>query len=237
VTNAESAIEESPRTRSHDAAEALVLEKIVQRWPAAKHPVLGGVDLALHAGSVSRLTGRNGAGKTTLLRIAAGLIEADSGRLSAFGLDPFRDRRRYQRLTAYVPTGSVGLYARLSPRQHLEFEARLALLPPPRRRSAIDRELRRFELVDVASRRVDRLSMGQRQRVRLAIALVRGAQVLLLDEPLNSLDADGVALLRTAIESIAARGGAVMWCSPHEDHLGLELDQALVLEQGKVWVT
>jgi ABC-2 type transport system ATP-binding protein len=213
-----------------------VLEGIVQRWPGARRPLLQGADLTLGRGTVARLTGRNGAGKTTLLRIAAGLLEADSGRVDVFGLDPFRDRRDYQRLTSYVPAGSAGLYARLTPRQHLEFETRLSLIPSTRRQSAIDRELRRFELLPVASRRVDRLSMGQRQRVRLALALVRDPRVILLDEPLNSMDEDGIALLTSAIERVASDGGAVLWCSPHEDQLKVDLDQTLVLEHGRVWV-
>jgi ABC-2 type transport system ATP-binding protein len=235
VTSAGPAIAASPQTRSPGDLQALSLEGIVQRWPTARQNLLSDLDLALAPGSVTRLTGRNGAGKTTVLRIAAGLIRPASGRVSGFGADPFDDRRRYQELVGYLPAGSVGLYARLSPRQHLDFVARLALLPSAVRRAAVDRELVRFGLVEIGSRRVDRLSMGQRQRVRLALAMVSGPRIVLLDEPLSSLDDDGVALLRAVLEQTVADDGAVMWCSPHEDDLGLSLDQSLVLERGRVW--
>jgi ABC-2 type transport system ATP-binding protein len=193
------------------------------------------VDLELAPGSATRLTGGNGVGKTTLLRIAAGLIAPDHGEVSAGGTDPWRRRRQFQTLVSYMPAGSVGLYARLTPRMHLEYQARLYLLPREVREEAVERELGRFELAPIADRRTDRLSMGQRQRVRLALTLLTGPRVVLLDEPLTSLDDEAAALLADALAGVLAAGGAVLWCSPQEDDLGVPVSAGLVLREGGLW--
>ncbi len=173
----------------------LALERVTKRWPGAPAPVLEEVDLELAPGSATRLTGGNGVGKTTLLRIAAGLIAPDQGEVGSGGSDPWRRRREFQARVSYMPAGSVGLYARLTPRMHLEYQAGLSLLPRRARGAAVERELRRFALAPIARRRTDRLSMGQRQRVRLAMAMLPGPRVVLLDEPLTSLDDEAAELL------------------------------------------
>jgi ABC-type multidrug transport system ATPase subunit len=213
----------------------LALERVTKRWPGAPGPVLADVDLELAPGSATRLTGGNGVGKTTLLRIAAGLIAPDQGQVGSGGSDPWRGRREFQTRVSYMSAGSVGLYARLTPRMHLEYQARLALLPRGAREAAVDRELRRFALTPIARRRTDRLSMGQRQRLRLAMAMVQGPRVVLLDEPLTSLDDEGADLLASALAELLADDGAVLWCSPQEDDLGIPVAAGLRLGEGRLW--
>ena len=91
----------------------LVLDGLVTAWPK-QPPVVDGVSLTLRRGQVVWIGGRNGVGKTTLLRIAAGLIRAERGTVSALGLSPERDRRRFQRHVALLSAGDRGLFARLS---------------------------------------------------------------------------------------------------------------------------
>ena len=155
--------------------------------------VLEDLHLTLEAGEVALVEGSNGAGKTTLLRIAAGLLTPDDGYMSAFGLDPVYDREGYSRRIGLLSAGDRGLYARLTVTQNLEFFAALALVPRRARGAAIERALTRFTLEPLAQSRVDRLSTGQRQRVRLAGAFLHDPSVVLLDEPAASLDEDGVS--------------------------------------------
>ena len=116
----------------------------------------------------------------------------------------------------------------------LDWWGRLALLPRARRRELTERALRRFELADLRRRRVDRLSMGQRQRVRLAGTFLRDADLILLDEARNSLDADGVELVETAVAEAIARGSAVVWAAPTGEEPPRDFQRRLHLERGRL---
>lgn len=211
----------------------LALRTVSKRWSGHSRPVLDAVDLKLGAGTATWLGGRNGIGKTTLLRIAAGLIHPDDGTVTLFDqLDPVIDRDEYQRRLGFVSAGYGGLYARLSTRQHLDYWARLALLSPAQRAAAAERAVARFGLGELIDRRVDRLSMGQRQRLRMAGRLLHEPDVVLLDEPRNSLDAEGVAMLKAVLEEVVSRGGAVLWCDPGTESRELAFDGQYILEDG-----
>jgi ABC-type multidrug transport system ATPase subunit len=213
-------------------APLLELCGITKRWRGLEHPVLDDVDLAMPGGTAALLSGRNGIGKTTLLRIASGLIGSDAGRVSVAGLDPVADRRSFQSRTGFLSAGMGGLYARLTVEWHLHWWARLALLPAAARRGRVEDTLSRFALGDLAHRRVDRLSSGQRQRLRLAGTFLHGPDVLLLDEPRNGLDTEGGAILRSAVADAVERGAAVLWCQPDRGDEPYPFDRLLVLERG-----
>ena len=198
------------------------------------HTVLEDLHLTLEPGEVALVEGSNGAGKTTLLRIAAGLLAPDDGYVSAFGLDPAYEREGYSRRIGLLSAGDRGLYARLTVTQNLEFFAALALVPRRARAGAIERVLTRFGLEPLERRRVDRLSTGQRQRVRLAGAFLHDPSVVLLDEPAASLDGDGVEHLRHVLDDVTVRGGAVLWCAPSGASAALPVDRGYVLRRGSL---
>lgn len=207
----------------------LVLRGVSKRW--AGRAVLDGADLALDRAASASVTGQNGAGKTTLMRIVAGLILPEGGTLALDGIRPEDDRRGYQMRLGYVSSGDGGLYARLTVRQNLEFWAGLALVAPVHRPVAIERSLARFGLEPLASRRADRLSLGQRQRVRLAAAFLHEPLLVLLDEPFASLDDAGADQLVAAVAELIGRGGSLLACAPaHRE--GVSFDQAYVLADG-----
>jgi ABC-2 type transport system ATP-binding protein len=213
---------------------ALELRGVSKQWRGKRRRVLDNVELAVAEGTTILLTGRNGAGKTTLLRIAAGLIVPDRGSVTVSGMCPERNRREFHRRIGVLSAGGSGLYARLSVRRHLDFAARLALLGRRDRAWASRRAIDAFELRPVADERVDRLSMGQRQRVRTAMALLHEPKLLLLDEPSNSLDDDGVALLEQAVSRIVADGGAAVWCEPSATRSSFVFTRRYVLEEGRL---
>lgn len=199
---------------------------------ANRVPILRSVNLSLAAGSVAWIGGRNGAGKTTLLRIAAGILFPQAGTVRLCGLDPFKDRRAFHRRLGFLSAGDRGLHARMTVEQHLDYWARLAYVPRSERKLRVGDGIARFELDDLAGRRVDRMSMGQRQRVRLLMALLHEPTVILLDEPRNSLDEDGYRVLNEQVAAATARGAGVVWCSPHgEDHV-LSFDASYELRDG-----
>jgi ABC-type multidrug transport system ATPase subunit len=221
------------------AAEAATLPVldvagVTKRWRSDRPPVLDGVSLALRPGEVVGVLGRNGAGKTTLLRIAAGLITPDAGSVRLLGLAPERDRAEYQRRLGFLSAGNSGLYGRLRVEHHLNLAAALAYVPREARAAAIDRVRRAFALDELLGQRVDRVSMGQRQRVRLALAFLHEPELALLDEPRTSLDADGVGYVRDAIDRLTAGGGSAVVCAPDTDDLGVECDRRFTVNDGNL---
>ena len=200
----------------------------------AGRPVLRGVDLVLTGASVTAVRGANGSGKTTLIRVLAGMLVPDSGRLRLGDLDAAADRGRYLRRVGLATAGDRGVYARLDVRANLELAAGLALVPRGRTRALVDASIARFELGALERRRGDRLSLGQRQRVRLAMAFLHEPDVVLLDEPTASLDSEGTALLARALEELTARGAAGLWAAPDGAAPALPTDCTLALGDGLI---
>ena len=141
---------------------------------------------------------------------------------------------RYQQLVSFLPAGDRGLYARLTVRRQLEFWARIAMVPRERFRETVEHAIDTFDLGELAERRVDRMSMGQRQRLRIAMTFLPEPEVVLLDEPLTSLDSEGTVLIQAAIAEVLARDGAVLWCSPSGEHLEMSFDAHWMLERGRL---
>ena len=217
---------------SPEAHPALALTDIVRRM--GQKEVLTGASLSIPAGIIGWLGGPNGSGKTTLLRIAAGVLVPESGSVALAGLDPERERRAFHRRLGFLSAGDRGLYARLTVLQNLEFWASVVLVPPRRRQGLIESALKRFQLDDLARTRVDRQSMGQRQRVRLAMTFLHEPDLVLLDEPHTSLDQPALELLDVALDELAARGGAALWCSPAHASAPLRADVRYRMSSGRV---
>jgi heme ABC exporter ATP-binding subunit CcmA len=216
--------------RSPAPHEGLVIRGVSRNY--GDRAVLDRVDLSVEPGTSVLVTGPNGAGKTTLLRVAAGVITADEGRVTLGGLSPEQNRLDYQRQIAFLSAGDRGLYARLTVRQNLEFWARIAFIPADRRDTAIESALDRFRLRELADRRSDRLSMGQRQRVRLAMTFCHDPALVLLDEPGSSLDQEGLDQIIRAMNGVLQTGGMVLWCAPTGDHESLPVDKAYMVREG-----
>lgn len=231
------AIDSQHQQRSFEApstavAPALEVTGVSKRWRGQDRPVLDSVDLAVPTGSVIWIGGENGAGKTTLLRIIAGILAPDRGHVRVNGHDPDKERREYQRQIGFLSAGSVALYARLTPRQHLQYWARVSFMPRSKRQSRIEQTIEEFKLGDLADRRCDRMSMGQRQRVRLALTFLPEPGLVLLDEPRNSLDTDGYDRLQAAVEASLRRAASLIWCSPAGERTDTAFDQRLMLRDG-----
>jgi len=213
--NAQPALSVEPGTEvSRQPGTAMVQVRGVHKRWERRLPLFADVDLDFPRGAAVALTGANGAGKTTFLRVLAGLIDADGGTVTIEGLHPRRDRRAYARRVGYLSAASGGLYARLTVARHLDYWGHLTLLDPRTRAVAVDNALDSWELRDLATRRVDRISMGQRQRVRLALSFLHSPAVVMLDEPWNSLDDAGTRILNDRLAAFTQDGGVAIWCIP-----------------------
>jgi len=189
-----------------------IVRLIGVRQGFGSHVVLTGLDLELHNGEVLGLLGANGSGKSTLLRIVAGIDTAQAGDVELGGATdgPLR-------IGALLdPTW---LDDRLTCRQHLVIAHLYA--HGRARRGAVHAALATVGLSDAERRRVKQLSLGMRQRLALALALVDEPDVLVLDEPLNGLDPDGVLWMRELLRDFASSGRAVLLSS----HLMAEMER------------
>jgi ABC-2 type transport system ATP-binding protein len=189
--------------------------------------------LAPEAG-VYGFLGPNGAGKTTTIRMLLGLIRSDAGDVRLFGAPLGADRLSLMRIVgALVETPS--LYPHLTGRENLEVTRRLLGAP----RGLIDDALGIVKLEQDADRRVREYSMGMRQRLGLALALLVKPRLLVLDEPTNGLDPAGIHEMRDLIRRLPAEFGATVFLSSHllseveqiASHIGI-IHQGRLLFQG-----
>jgi ABC-2 type transport system ATP-binding protein len=189
---------------------------------------LDGVDLDIAEGEVHGLVGPNGAGKTTLLGLLLGLAQADGGDLEILG--------RPVRRTLALPDGVAGfvdgpgLYPALSARQNLAALARLRGDGTDGIAGALDQ----VGLTDVADDRVRGFSLGMRQRLGLAAALLTRPRLLVLDEPANGLDPAGTRHVHRVLTRLAAHGTAVVLSSHRMDDLAALCSDVTLLAGGRV---
>jgi heme exporter protein A len=178
-----------------------VARRFGRRW------ALRGVNLQVQPGEVVAVTGANGSGKSTLLRVAATAVTITAGGGSVFGHDLRRDPGSVRPLVGLLGH-TPGLYDDLTVTENLEFAARMLALDTTS--SVIARALEVCGLSGHAGERVRTLSSGWQRRVSLARLWMQSPKLLLLDEPYNSFDEEGVAIVNGLIEEARARGGATL---------------------------
>ena len=187
-----------------------------------------GLTFSLHPGTVTGFLGPNGAGKTTTLRLLLGLAEPSAGEALVFG-------RRYRELGD--PARRVGavlesndFHPGRSGRDHLRALALAAEVP----RARVEQVLELVELERVAARRVKTYSLGMRQRLGLAGALLGDPELLILDEPANGLDPAGVHWLRGFLRRFAEQGCTVLVSSHVLAEVAQTVDQVVIIERGRL---
>jgi heme ABC exporter ATP-binding subunit CcmA len=178
-----------------------------------RFPALAGVDLDASTGEIVLLTGANGAGKTTLLRLLAGLVPLYSGEAMVLDHDLALDRKGARRDLSLVGHETF-CYDDLTVRENLRFAARASGRDDGHADTALER-LGLSRQADVVHRR---LSMGQRRRLAVAVALSRDPRLLLLDEPHAGLDAEGRAFLDDVVRAAPAESRTVLLASHELDH-------------------
>lgn len=185
---------------------------------------LDGLSFAVAEGQVFGFVGPNGAGKTTAMRIVLGVLRPDAGVVRWRGAPvDAATRRRF----GYMPE-ERGLYPKMRVRAQLVYLARLHGLTARAASAAADRWIARLGLTERADERVEKLSLGNQQRVQLAAALVHGPDVLVLDEPFSGLDPVGVDVMSGVLGEQAARGVPVLFSS-HQLELVERLCEAVAI--------
>ena len=200
------------------------------------HPAVRALDLEVPEGAVYAFLGPNGAGKSTSIRLILGLIRPDSGTITVFGLPLATERLAVlRRVGSLVEMPS--LYPHLTATENLAIPARLL----QRRSADISRVLETVGLSSVGRKLVGNFSLGMRQRLGLAQALLGQPELLVLDEPTNGLDPAGIHEVRQLLKSMPSEHGVTVFLSSHllseveqlATHVGI-LSQGTMVFQGAV---
>ena len=170
------------------------------------------VSFSLAAGEIYGLLGPNGAGKTTTLKILAGLLAPDGGRVTVAGQAYHREHHELKRSIAYVPDQPF-LYYKLSGEEHLHFYMDLYRVPYARRREKIDFFFTYFEFEEYRSELVENYSAGTRQKLLISQALAVEPKLLLLDEPLVSIDPLVGRKFKLYLGDVARKGTAILFAT------------------------
>ncbi|MGW0805003.1 ABC transporter ATP-binding protein [Nonomuraea sp. NPDC002799] len=194
---------------------------------------LDGIGFTVRQGEMFGFVGANGAGKTTTMRIVMGVLQADSGSVSWQGKPLAYDAR--QRF-GYMPE-ERGLYQKMRVAEQIEYFGRLHGLSVTDSKQATDELLERLGLTERRADAVQALSLGNQQRVQLAVALVHDPQVLVLDEPFSGLDPIAVDALATVLQE-RCRGGVPVIFSSHQLELVERLcDSVGIVSAGRMVAT
>lgn len=196
-------------------------------------PVLRDVDLDVGTGEVHALVGFNGAGKSCLMRAALGMLRPDAGSVRVLGTPVAAADAATWRHVGHLVDAPLA-YPELTVHENLRVAARLRGVPAHGVGDAVDRVVADLELEPWCGRRARALSLGNRQRLGLAGAMVHRPRLLVLDEPANALDPSGVVLLRDLLRDAVGRGAAVLVSSHHLDEVARVAHRVTVIHSGTV---
>jgi ABC-2 type transport system ATP-binding protein len=186
------------------------------------------ISFSLPAGTITGFLGPNGAGKTTTLRLLLGLAEPTSGKALVFGR-PYRALEQpIKQVGAMLESGDF--HPARSGRDHLRTIALATELP----RARVEEVLELVELTPAAARRVKTYSLGMRQRLGLAAALLGDPDLLILDEPANGLDPVGMHWLRGFLRQLAEQGRTVLVSSHALAEIAQTVDQIAIINHGRI---
>jgi ABC-2 type transport system ATP-binding protein len=193
-----------------------------------KTQAVAGLSFRVEPGRITGFLGPNGAGKSTTLRSILGLVHPDAGRATVLGV-PYRQLDRpFHRVGAVLEASEV--HPGRSGRNHLRVLAEAAGLP----RSRVEEVLALVELSGSAKRRVKGYSLGMRQRLGLAAAVLGDPEVLVLDEPANGLDPAGIRWLRDFLRSLAAEGRTILVSSHVLSEVAQTADRVVIIHRGRL---
>jgi ABC-2 type transport system ATP-binding protein len=209
-----------------NATHSISVEGLTKRY--GEVTAVEDLSLTVRPGAVTGFLGPNGAGKTTALAAIVGLIRPSAGRVTIDGVSVGSAPPGARKLGVHIE--SSGAHPGRSARDHLRSLAALAGLP----RQRVYEVLAIVGLQSAAGRRVGKYSTGMRQRLGLAAALLGDPEILVLDEPLNGLDPQGIRWLRTFLRERAAAGGTVLLSSHVLAEAAQTVDDVVVIHRGRL---
>jgi sodium transport system ATP-binding protein len=200
---------------------------------AKKVVAVDGVSFSARDGEITGLLGPNGAGKTTTLRCLYTLMQPDAGEVLVDGIDAATDPLAVRRNLGVLPDAR-GLYKRLTARENIAYFGQLHGLDPITIRTRSDAAIRALEMEDIAERRTEGFSQGQRVKTAIARALVHDPKNVILDEPTNGLDVMATRAMRSFLKQLKSEGRCVLFSSHIMQEVAALCDRIVVIARGRV---
>ncbi len=209
--------------------EILQTEKLTKKYGSVT--VLDNVTIRLQKEHIYGFIGGNGAGKSTLMKIIMGLVDPTEGTYSIFGKEKASDRERMRKKIGSM-IEAPALYHGFSVMKNLELQRILTGNPD---KESCDRILDMVGLSEVKHKKVHTLSMGMKQRLGIALALIGNPQLLILDEPINGLDPKSIVVLRSILQRLNEEKGVTIFVSSHIlSELYLLATDYIFIHKGKI---
>ena len=196
-------------------------------------PAVDHVSFSAPDGEITGLLGPNGAGKTTLLRMLATLVVPDGGRASVGGHDVVRARFDVRRCIG-VLSDARGIYPRLTTRENIRYYGALHGLSGARLTARVDALIDTLGIAELADRRTQGFSQGERMKVAIARALVHDPDTILLDEPTNGLDIMSTRALRAMLRGLRDAGKCLLFSSHVMQEVTALCDRIVILHRGRI---
>lgn len=192
-------------------------------------------DLSFSAedGQITGILGPNGAGKTTALRVLYGLLKSEQGVGLINGIDSQIDPVGARKQIGIFPD-KFGLYERLTAREQISYFAELHGLQGEEKEQALSRVIERLDIGDIADRKCEGFSQGQRMKVVLGQALVHEPKNLILDEPTRGLDVMSTRILRDVLKDLKEQGKCILFSSHVMQEVAVLCDKVIVVANGKI---
>jgi len=191
------------------------------------------VSFVARDGEITGLLGPNGAGKTTTLRMLYTLMKPERGQVLVDGIDAAAAPLDVRRRLGVLPDAR-GLYKRLSARENIDYFGRLQGLDAATRKRRTDALIAALDMADIAARRTEGFSQGQRVKTAIARALIHDPRNVILDEPTNGLDVMATRAMRTFMRKLKDEGRCVLFSSHIMQEVGALCDRIVVIARGRV---
>lgn len=194
---------------------------------------VNGVSFTARDGEITGLLGPNGAGKTTTLRMLYTLMKPDAGQVLVDGVDAYTDALAVRRRLGVLPDAR-GLYKRLTAAENIDYFGKLHGMEPALLASRREALIDGLDMRDIASRRTEGFSQGQRVKTAIARALVHDPRNVLLDEPTNGLDVMATRAMRRFMRQLKDEGRCVLFSSHIMQEVAALCDRIVVIAHGRV---
>lgn len=198
-----------------------------------KIDALKDVNFTLNDGEITGLLGVNGAGKTTLMRLIYGLLQPNAGRILVDGIDVSREPGLARQRLGVLPD-DTGLYKRLTARENIRYFGELHHLPPAELATHCEALIELLGMHNIADRRAEGFSLGERMKTALARAIVHQPQHIMLDEPTNGLDVITTRAVRRMLYALRDQGRCVLFSSHLMHEVTGLCDRIIVIAQGRI---
>ncbi len=211
------------------------LNKVYPQWRGESTTALKDVSFSIDKGEVVGFLGPNGAGKTTTIKCICGLVKPTSGDIKIFNYDGINNNKKAIERTSAVLEGNRNIYWRLTARENIEFFGGLQGRSKSEIEDQIQKYLQMFDLQEKEDTPARKLSRGMQQKLALSCALIRGTDLLLLDEPTLGLDVQTSMELRRFIKKLTDNGKKTILLSSHDMNVVEDVcERVIIINKGKV---